>query len=448
MRLLPACLLLLAAMPAVATDLILHNGLVWTGDPARPSASALAIEDGRITAVGDDATILALAGPDTQRIDLQGHRVVPGINDAHVHLGARPPSTELELPFPKPDAAQVLDALRAQPRDGEGWITGQVGGQAFADPRLDIDRLDALQPTRPVMLASWTGHGAIVNSAAQRALALDLDAPVAGGWYGENDAGEFDGRLYEYAQWRLQALQPLLPDETVIAALRGYADRVLRYGTTSLQAMSMRPPRRFLPLWQRSGARQRLRLILLPLPATLGEPIPGIDLPRKDAGRPRVTVSGTKWILDGTPVELGAAVRTPYAGTQAKGHLNFSREEIETLLREIIGRDDQPVLHVGGDATAETVLDAMAAIAPAEDWRPRRLRFEHGDGLRADLLARVRDYGVIVVQNPSHLTIASPFTAESLLSGLLDAGIPLALGRSEEHTSELQSLMRISYAVF
>src|SRR3546814_8887651 len=80
-------------------------------------------------------------------------------NEAHVHLGARPPSTELELPFPKPDAAQVLDALRAQPRDGEGWITGQVGGQAFADPRLDIDRLDALQPTRPVMLASWTGHG-------------------------------------------------------------------------------------------------------------------------------------------------------------------------------------------------------------------------------------------------------------------------------------------------
>src|SRR3546814_3953719 len=92
-------------------------------------------------------------------------------------------------------------------------------------------------------------------------------------------------------------------------------------------------------------------------------------LPRKDAGRPRVTVSGTKWILDGTPVELGAAVRTPYAGTQTKGRLNFSREEIETLLREIIGRDDQPVLHVVGDATAETVLDAMAAIAPAEDWQ-------------------------------------------------------------------------------
>src|SRR5690606_1491567 len=140
MRLLLACVLLLASLPASSTDLVLHNGLVWTGNAAQPSASALAIEDGRISAVGDDATILALADADTQRIDLQGHRVVPGINDAHVHLGAMPPATELELPFPEPDAAEVLDALRTQPRDGEDWITGQVGGRAFADPRLDIDR--------------------------------------------------------------------------------------------------------------------------------------------------------------------------------------------------------------------------------------------------------------------------------------------------------------------
>src|SRR3546814_19112662 len=112
MRLLPACLLLLAAMPAVATDLILHNGLVWTGDPARPSASALAIEDGRITAVGDDATILALAGPATPRIDLQSHRVVPGLHDAPVHLGERPPSTAMALPPPTPPPAPGLYPLR------------------------------------------------------------------------------------------------------------------------------------------------------------------------------------------------------------------------------------------------------------------------------------------------------------------------------------------------
>src|SRR3546814_17240708 len=126
------------------------------------------------------------------------------------------------------------------------WSSDVCSSDLFADPRLDIDRLDALQPTRPVMLASWTGHGAIVNSAAQRALALDLDAPVAGGWYGENDAGEFDGRLYEDAHWLLQAPQPLLPDATVIAAPPRYADRRLRHRKTPLQDLSPRPPRRFL----------------------------------------------------------------------------------------------------------------------------------------------------------------------------------------------------------
>src|SRR3546814_6375240 len=70
----------------------------------------------------------------------------------------------------------------------------------------------------------------------------------------------------------------------------------------------------------------------------------------------------------------------------------------------------------------------MTGVGPGEAGGRRRLRFEPGDGMRADLRARGCDDGVIVLQNPSHLTIASPFTAESLLSGLLDACIPLALG--------------------
>ena len=71
----------------------------------------------------------------------------------------------------------------------------------------------------------------------------------------------------------------------------------------------------------------------------------------------------------------------------------------------------------------------MALIAPAEEWRKHRLRFEHGDGLRGDLLERAREYGVIVVQNPSHFAFApNAFIAGSLLSGFLEAGIPLALG--------------------
>src|SRR5690606_17500299 len=106
----------------------------------------------------------------------------------------------------------------------------------------------------------------------------------------------------------------------------------------------------------------------------------GAGLPRESPDAAHVRVFGTKWILDGTPIEQGAALRQPYPDG-SHGRLNFSRAEIEGLLREALARDDQILLHVAGDATAEAVLDAMAAVAPASEWRQHRLRMEHGDGL-------------------------------------------------------------------
>lgn len=428
MRRLLASVLLLASAQAASTDLVLHNGKFWTGDAAQPAVDAIAIDDGRIVAVGSDADILELADAGTRRIDLKGHRVVPGINDAHVHLGAWWPSTYLELPSPDPTRAELEAALKAQPAKGDGWISATIGAQVFNDPGFTIASLDALQPSRPVILQAMTGHGTIVNSMARRVLRIDPAIAVPGGWYGKDADGSFDGRLYEYAQWRMRHEQPALPDEAEIGDLQGYSRETLKFGTTSLQAMAMMAPARFTSLWQRSGAPQRLRVIRIPTPGAFGDPVEGADLPREVAGAPRILVSGTKWILDGTPIEFGAAVRTPYAETQANGRMNFTRDEIEALLREIVGRDDQPLLHIAGDATTEAVLDAMAAIAPASEWRKRRLRFEHGDGLRDDLLARARDFGVVVVQNPSHFTFPSAYMAHSKVSGVLEAGIPFALG--------------------
>src|SRR5579863_4751174 len=87
-----ACLIASAgseARPATA-DLILLNGRVFTADPARPYVQALAIGGGRILAVGADGAVVALAGPATRRVDLKGHLVIPGFNDAHYHLSVEP----------------------------------------------------------------------------------------------------------------------------------------------------------------------------------------------------------------------------------------------------------------------------------------------------------------------------------------------------------------------
>ena len=200
MRLLFASALLLVSAQAASTDLVLYNGKLWIGDAAMPSATAIAIDKGRIVAVGDDTAILERATADSRRIDLKGHRVVPGINDAHTHVTTGLRSIDLEI-----DRAGGSDAVRkalaAQPQDDERWLTADIGMDVLADPAMRRRQLDALQPTRPVVLSGWTGHGALLNSAALRAMDLSPDTVPPGGWLGRDATGTLDGRAYEYAQW-------------------------------------------------------------------------------------------------------------------------------------------------------------------------------------------------------------------------------------------------------
>src|SRR5947209_5758644 len=75
-----------AGAPAAATTLILSNARVWTGDPARPWAEAVAVRGERLAAVGTNAEIERLAGPATRRLDARGGMVTPGLIDSHVHF--------------------------------------------------------------------------------------------------------------------------------------------------------------------------------------------------------------------------------------------------------------------------------------------------------------------------------------------------------------------------
>jgi len=70
----------------MAPQLVLHNGKITTLSPGKPEASAVAITDGMVSAIGSDDDILALAGAQTEKIDLNHRRVIPGLNDSHLHV--------------------------------------------------------------------------------------------------------------------------------------------------------------------------------------------------------------------------------------------------------------------------------------------------------------------------------------------------------------------------
>src|SRR5712692_5487594 len=92
-------------------DLVLLGGKVFTADPARRYAQALAITGDRVVAVGTTNDIAAMADAHTRRIDLAGRVVIPGINDAHVHHTPDPRATLLPITSMEPTWEDILDMV-------------------------------------------------------------------------------------------------------------------------------------------------------------------------------------------------------------------------------------------------------------------------------------------------------------------------------------------------
>jgi predicted amidohydrolase YtcJ len=424
-------------------ELVLLNGKVFTSASAKPSAEAIAIRGERIIAVDTSDKIKALAGPNTRQLDLQGRVVVPGFNDAHFHHQPRPPGIRLTLRFPEPTWAEVIAALVEGVKQAPAgtWIFGQAGGVVVNDPQATRMALDRVAADHPVLIHSYFGHGHVINSRAMLLLGLRDDEPDPLGGIFEREPGtkRINGKFFEYAGWGpFRRLADSASDDQIVASLRAMADEAVRFGVTSIQIMTNASPDRYVTLLRRAQLPLRVRVIRWPPTDTRGRDLQdGRSLPRYPPGAPLVTVSGTKWILDGTPIERGMAVRTPYLDRPGwRGLLLFPPADIEAMLRESMANQDPVLFHAVGDRTIDTVLTAMEALDVDGNWPNRRVRIEHGDGLLADLVPRAKRLGVVVVQNPTHFDPKATSVVDRLGAGhqffpfrsLLQAGIPLALG--------------------
>lgn len=147
-----------ALAQAGSADLVLLNGRITTMDPARPEATALAATDGVFTAVGSDDEIRGLIGPFTQVIDVQGQRVIPGLNDSHTHAIRGAVNYNLEVRWDGVDSLEeALHLLRVQAdRTPEGQFVRVAGGFSefqFKEKRLPtVAELDAVAPNHPVLI--------------------------------------------------------------------------------------------------------------------------------------------------------------------------------------------------------------------------------------------------------------------------------------------------------
>lgn len=429
-----------AAQPART---VLHSGSIYTGDPAAPWAEAIAIEGDRVVAVGESASLLAGQTARTTRIDLEGRLVVPGFNDAHVHVvvpeGAHLNSPDF-IPGPGPTLPEVLGLLTdgAAATPAGTWLFAFIGTSIFDDENATRLALDPVTPDHPVALFAWTGHGIWLNTAALAALQIGETEPDPfGGSYRRFPGSRvITGEAHEYAEFIVRRrLLDLLPDDHLVAQYRKFAAAAVQLGYTSLQDMAVGLTHdRALAAIDAAQLPLRVRSICFPL-------APDEPCRVRAEGANLVRAAGVKWITDGTPVERLAFVGTPYA--DRPDQVGAPDLPSAHLVRELKAhapgpaRDRQLLFHSVGDAAIGQVFDAMGLAGGARIWQGRRTRIEHGDLLFPGDFARARELGAVVVQNPTHFTLAPVFAQRFIpavfgllepMQSLLAAGIPIAIG--------------------
>jgi predicted amidohydrolase YtcJ len=224
-------------------DLILHNAKVTTLDAKRPEAEALALESGRVAAVGTNSQILAARRPNTRVVDVGGRRVIPGLNDSHLHLIRGGLNFNMELRWDGvPSLADALRMLKEQARrtPPPQWVR-VVGGWTefqFAERRMPtLDEINEAAPDTPVFVLHLYDR-ALLNAAALRASGYTKATPNPPG--GEiqrdkqgNPTGLLIARPNAMILYTTLAKGPKLPPEQQMNSTRHFMRELNRLGLTS-----------------------------------------------------------------------------------------------------------------------------------------------------------------------------------------------------------------------
>ena len=402
-----------AAQPPTPPDTILVNGHIITVDARFSIVQAVAISDGRFTAVGTDEAIEKLAGPATTTIDLHGQTVIPGLDDDHLHDAGGGPGVDLSRARTMADLLAAIAARVKQRPAGEPIITNSDWHEAqLQEHRLPLRRdLDTVSPANPVVVVRG-GHEYILNSAALKKWNITKDTPQEPGGRITRDAhGELNGELVDRAKSLVQL--PPAPRLTVEALVEQHK-KLNAAGLTSIRYPGASIEQyRLLEEMKRRGLLtirvNQLMRVGADSAATMREAVAALHV-RPDEGDEWLRVGGMKLGVDGG--FEGGWMREPYAEPWGEGGTFFGVNTMKQapytdVVKELNRLGWRVATHAVGDAAIDEVLTAYEAAAAEKPIAGRRWTIEHGFIPQPDQFPRMKKLG-LVISAQNHLYLAGP----------------------------------------
>ncbi len=440
---------------------ILVDGRVVTLDPDRPEAEAVAIRDGRILAVGSSGEIRALAGSDTEVVELAGRLVLPGFIEGHGHfLGLGNARMILDLSGAT-TWETIVDQVAAAAAGAEpgSWILGRGWHQERFDPPppRTFDglpthhSLSEVSPDNPVLLTHASGHASFANALALELGGVTRDTPdPEGGTIVRDDGGEPTGFLRQAAQGLVRAAQAraeeaMTEEERQTRFLRQVelaGEEALRHGVTSFhdQGSSFDDVERFRALADAGGIPIRLHLAVRGhTNEEMERRLPELRI--VGYGDHFLTVRAIKRQIDGALGTHGAWLLDPYYDMPSTSGLpQVSPENLRETAEIALRHGFQLNTHAIGDRGNREALNVYEEVLSGEpEGADPRWRIEHAQNLHPDEVPRFAALGVVASMQGIHATSDGPWVPQRLgeerarerayvWRSLLDAGAVICNG--------------------
>jgi predicted amidohydrolase YtcJ len=437
------------AAPDPVADLVLVNGRVYTLDAARPWAEAIAIRGDRIARVGATADVEALVGASTRRIDLGGAFVLPGFNDAHVHVDATGALLTgvnlLDVHEPAAFAERVAEAAERLPKGSwitrgdwgayEQWAAGSSGaGETLAPAvphrRFVPDRalIDAATPDHPVLVHRFDRSVHLANARALELAGITPETPVpAGGEIARDAEGRLTGILSGTAVDLVQKVVPPVPFEQRLVQVRAVLREAREAGVTTIQDLtSAEQLRAYQELHRRGELTSRIllrpTLFMVPHVAKLG--LGG------GFGHEWLKFIGYKAWVDGIMGNSSAMFFRPY--DHDPGNKGMLRDvmlpeavegaadrmvetsrytehppgNLERLLEAAVHTGLTPHVHAIGDRGNRILLDVFERVLTKAGLvgKDHRWRVIHAQVVHTDDIDRFGRLGLVAEINPYHVS--------------------------------------------